>query len=125
MADSLCHIHYRSLGLFNTSSTKIARSRDIGVLASGKCCQDVINGDKATSLCFESLDKNHKCYKSCFFRPRVSITPSNALMHARFIAHARTGKGRRVYTLEGTLYTSGRWVYMCSRELQYHWCGEK
>ena len=33
-------------------STKIARSQDVGILASGQCCQDVINGEIATSLSF-------------------------------------------------------------------------
>ena len=33
-------------------STEMARSRDIGILASDQCCQDVINGKKAMSLCF-------------------------------------------------------------------------
>ena len=33
-------------------STKIARSRDVGILASGQCCQYTISSEKATSLCF-------------------------------------------------------------------------
>ena len=47
-------------------STKIARSQAVGVLVSGHCCQDVINGEKAMSFCFYELDKDHKHYKSCF-----------------------------------------------------------
>ena len=33
-------------------STKIIRSRDVGVLVSGQYCQDVINGKNAISLSF-------------------------------------------------------------------------
>ncbi len=30
--------------------TKITRSRDVGILASGQCCQDVINSDESLLL---------------------------------------------------------------------------
>ena len=33
-------------------STKIARSRAVGILASGQCSQNVITGEKVTGLCF-------------------------------------------------------------------------
>ena len=57
-----------SLSLLSSSSlAKIAISRDIGISASGQCCQDVINGNKVMSLCFDAFDKGHKCYKLCFF----------------------------------------------------------
>ena len=44
-------------------STKIARSRDVGILASGQCCQDIISGEKAKIF---FLLNEHKCYKACF-----------------------------------------------------------
>lgn len=36
---------------------KITKSRDVGVLASADCCQDVKNG---TNPCFKVLYKDHK-----------------------------------------------------------------
>ena len=46
--------------------TKIARSRLLGVLASGQYCHDVENGEKVMSFCFKALNKDHEYYKSCF-----------------------------------------------------------
>ena len=44
---------------FVVVSTKITRSRDIGILVSGQYCQDVIIDES----CFEVLDKDHEWYK--------------------------------------------------------------
>ena len=47
-------------------STKIARSRFLGVLASGQCDHDVEDSENVISFCFKAVNKDHECYKSCF-----------------------------------------------------------
>ena len=60
---------------------KIARSRYLGILATGQCCQDVKNGEKVTYLCFYVLDRDHECYKSSLvISHTISITPSNTIV---------------------------------------------
>ena len=51
---------------------KITKYRDVGVLASADCCQDVKNG---TDPCFKVLYKDHKHF---FYRSCLSSTPTQA-----------------------------------------------
>ena len=55
--------------------TKIARTRLLSVLAS-EYGHNVENSKKVMNLCFKAVDKDHKCYKSCFlighaYRPHL------------------------------------------------------
>ena len=42
--------------------TKIARSQDLSVLASGQCCQDVKNNKKSDELSLLSTYKHYRSY---------------------------------------------------------------
>ena len=44
-------------------STKVARSQDMGILASVQWCHAIINGEKSSILNFKSHDKSNEHYK--------------------------------------------------------------
>ena len=48
-------------------STKIARSRDLGIWATRKHNESIEIFEKRASLCFESFGKAHKRHKHCIF----------------------------------------------------------
>ena len=77
-----------SICLFASVSTKIARSKDLGITVIIKCDQIVGSGEILSSLCFLTLGTCHEHCKSCDFighayRPHLAIPCADSTMHVR------------------------------------------
>ena len=89
-------------------NTKIARSQDLGILASGQCCQDDEDGEIVTILLFKALDKED----CCFDWPYLAKPSAVATVHAQ-AQHRQAGLhlGERGKTLLLDQYLFPQWKF--------------
>ena len=109
-------------------STKIARSRVLGICASSKHNQSVDIGEKLVYTHFELLKKAYQCYKSCIFCSAclwfIDHTHSFSTLIILRMLKLNVGKGRHVIKLMHSvaiLRYSGRARGVCALQSSSFW----